>query len=263
MYLEIYNNIINFRKINPLFKIDKNGSIHSHHIVPKYLGGLDNNDNLIMLTVREHRIVHFLLWKINKNIFDLAAYNRLGGSHKLPLEFRNYLSKINKEKWNNYSDIKKNEIINRLKPFISLPRSDKTKTLISKQKINSAFWSGDKNPFFNSNRTGHKNPMFGKKHNENSKSKMRIPHNFSEQGKNSLSNFAKSRIGAKNPNSKSIKIADKIFSSRAEAKEYFNVGISSINRWVKRFGSDINLKELIILLENTTPEFKSKVLNKI
>ena len=35
-----------------------------HHILPKSLGGLDTNENLVMLTLREHFICHLLLAKM-------------------------------------------------------------------------------------------------------------------------------------------------------------------------------------------------------
>ena len=37
-----------------------------HHIVPRSLGGQDTEDNLVMLTAREHYIAHLLLFNIYK-----------------------------------------------------------------------------------------------------------------------------------------------------------------------------------------------------
>lgn len=59
----------------------------SHHIVPKSLGGSDDNSNLVLLTAKEHYIAHLLLYKHYKNIggealkkmafalVSMAAYN--------------------------------------------------------------------------------------------------------------------------------------------------------------------------------------------
>ena len=33
-----------------------------HHIIPKSEGGTDDDDNLVLLTAREHFVAHFLLW---------------------------------------------------------------------------------------------------------------------------------------------------------------------------------------------------------
>lgn len=38
-----------------------------HHVVPKSMGGTDDQDNLVLLTAREHFIIHWLLFKIHRN----------------------------------------------------------------------------------------------------------------------------------------------------------------------------------------------------
>lgn len=38
-----------------------------HHIVPKSMGGNNSEDNLVLLTFREHYLAHYLLWKIYGN----------------------------------------------------------------------------------------------------------------------------------------------------------------------------------------------------
>jgi len=57
-YKKIYNQIIDNRKQNSL---DENEYGEWHHIVPKCLGGSDDNDNLVRLSAREHFICHALL----------------------------------------------------------------------------------------------------------------------------------------------------------------------------------------------------------
>ena len=42
-----------------------------HHILPKCLGGIDD-DNLIDLTAREHFIAHKMLYRENKDVKGLA-----------------------------------------------------------------------------------------------------------------------------------------------------------------------------------------------
>lgn len=63
-YKRIYFQIISYRKQNPLTKED--GYIEYHHIIPRSLGGSDDESNLVALTAREHYIVHVLLYKIFK-----------------------------------------------------------------------------------------------------------------------------------------------------------------------------------------------------
>lgn len=58
-YHRWYNAIIS-KRLN--FK--PNGYSETHHITPRCLGGLDNKDNLVELTAREHYICHLLLVKM-------------------------------------------------------------------------------------------------------------------------------------------------------------------------------------------------------
>ena len=46
---------------------------HTHHIVPRYLGGTDDPENLVELTVEEHADAHNLLWALYKNEEDKIA----------------------------------------------------------------------------------------------------------------------------------------------------------------------------------------------
>jgi len=43
-----------------------------HHILPKCLGGLNDSDNLVYLTYREHTLAHWLLHRIHPENSDLA-----------------------------------------------------------------------------------------------------------------------------------------------------------------------------------------------
>lgn len=48
----------------------KNGEVYYeiHHIIPKSLGGLDSEENLVLLTGREHFICHWLLYKFSEGV---------------------------------------------------------------------------------------------------------------------------------------------------------------------------------------------------
>ena len=54
-------------KVRGLDKSRHEGYFEIHHIKPRCLGGGDEEDNLVMLTGREHYIAHMLLWKIYEN----------------------------------------------------------------------------------------------------------------------------------------------------------------------------------------------------
>lgn len=50
-----------------------------HHIIPKYMNGSNNIDNLIKLTYRQHILAHLLLWRKYNNNEDLCAYKLMKG----------------------------------------------------------------------------------------------------------------------------------------------------------------------------------------
>lgn len=58
-YKRIYDKIIEKRRDN-----FPEGYSETHHILPRSLGGKDNEDNLVLLTAREHYLAHALLVKI-------------------------------------------------------------------------------------------------------------------------------------------------------------------------------------------------------
>ena len=58
-YKRLYNQIVEHRKSNPY-----EGYTEKHHIIPRSLGGIDDEDNLVELTAREHFICHYLLAKM-------------------------------------------------------------------------------------------------------------------------------------------------------------------------------------------------------
>lgn len=70
-YLKIYEQIITNAKSLPRKK--KNGIYYEkHHIIPKCLGGTNDNENLVLLTAREHFLCHKLLHKgypTNRQLF--------------------------------------------------------------------------------------------------------------------------------------------------------------------------------------------------
>ena len=60
-YKKVYTDIIEQAISNGRVK---SKLYENHHIVPRCMGGLDDNDNLVLLTPREHFICHHLLCKI-------------------------------------------------------------------------------------------------------------------------------------------------------------------------------------------------------
>jgi len=63
-YKRIYNEIIE-NAISQNRERNEETYYESHHILPKSLGGSDDNDNLVLLTGREHFLCHWLLYRMN------------------------------------------------------------------------------------------------------------------------------------------------------------------------------------------------------
>lgn len=54
--------------------------LHRHRIVPGHMGGEYTDDNISYLSVREHVIAHYLLWKIYRSPNDLRSMKMLGAN---------------------------------------------------------------------------------------------------------------------------------------------------------------------------------------
>lgn len=81
-YEIIYNRIISNALIRGLDKKSLEFYTESHHIKPKCLGGSDDKTNLVLLTAREHFIVHMLLVKIYPDEVKLKYPLALFKKHK-------------------------------------------------------------------------------------------------------------------------------------------------------------------------------------
>lgn len=53
------------------------GYTERHHVVPRSMGGTDDEDNLVVLTAREHFIAHRLLWRIHRSPEMAHALNMM------------------------------------------------------------------------------------------------------------------------------------------------------------------------------------------
>ena len=79
MFLKIYNNLMTKGSLREHEYVKFSG-LHRHHIIPLHMGGTDDKENLTYLTVREHIIAHYILWKIHKTPNDLRAMKMLGAN---------------------------------------------------------------------------------------------------------------------------------------------------------------------------------------
>ena len=97
-YQKTYDSLIEKRRKFPLTK-DKNDPNYiyceTHHILPKCLGGSNEEENLVNLTAREHFIAHMLLVKIYEKRGDKNGFIRMSKA----------LESMSKLKNNPYRDI--------------------------------------------------------------------------------------------------------------------------------------------------------------
>lgn len=82
-YKKIYTSLIEKRKIEPFY----GEYFEKHHIIPRSLGGSDDESNLVCLSAREHYLAHALLVKIYKDGSDeqnkmLWAFNGMRNLHR-------------------------------------------------------------------------------------------------------------------------------------------------------------------------------------
>lgn len=91
-YLKHYNLLIETRKKLNRQK-SKGDFLEKHHIIPKSMGGTDEDSNLVLLTGREHFLAHWLLWRHYRDRKTAAmfnAMNRTGRGQKRITSSRGY-----------------------------------------------------------------------------------------------------------------------------------------------------------------------------
>lgn len=76
-YVKIYSRLIEKRKVEP---VSVDVYREKHHILPKSMGGSDDECNLVYLTAREHFIAHWLLWRIHRNMSMAWAFSNMCGN---------------------------------------------------------------------------------------------------------------------------------------------------------------------------------------
>lgn len=104
-YKLIYDNLILKRRQFPV-----EGYSERHHILPRSLGGTDDEDNIVILTAKEHLIAHLLLLKIypnNRKLFHAVWM----------------MTNMNKYTSKDYSYLREK--------FFSIPISDETRKRLS------------------------------------------------------------------------------------------------------------------------------------
>ena len=161
-YQKIYTLLIDNAKLRD--SID--GYKERHHIIPKSLGGSNDDSNLVNLTAREHFIAHYLLAKIHGGLAWRAVIC-MKGSNNAYVNSRLYQAA--RIKFSEAQTGSKHPMFGKKNP----KRSEMNKLT-----------------------TGDRHPMYGRKHSEETLIKFRFPK--SEQHKQRLSKSRKGKYAGEN-----------------------------------------------------------------
>lgn len=142
-YLKIYDSLCVSRKGMGRSKKD-DCYYESHHIKPRWLGGSDDENNLVLLTAREHYLAHYLLFLHYRDRSSSAAFMIMNTSCNM-----------------NYRDSKKYAEVREFQSKKMMGDNNPSKRIEVRKKISEKV-SGAKNGMYG--RKGKLNPFFGKKH---------------------------------------------------------------------------------------------------
>lgn len=109
-YSAVYCALITKRLQNPLTRDDC--YVERHHIIPKSEGGLDEPDNLVNLTAREHYIAHLLLAKIynDAKMYSAVMYMMTGFHKNRKFKFNSRVYKKMREDYSQRASVERKGI---------------------------------------------------------------------------------------------------------------------------------------------------------
>lgn len=166
-YEKIYAELIDKRRKFPISR--KNGYCERHHIVPRFLNGNDDEDNLVNLFAREHYVAHLLLIKVMERRYGKQSY-AYEKAVRAVTYFQTYCSN---------AKMANRKAINFNSRIYETVRKEFAK-VISEHIKKTGMYKGEGNPMFGKHRTeeekrkisatrikrgcgiGSKNPMYGK-----------------------------------------------------------------------------------------------------
>ena len=168
-YKRTYYQLMTSRKSLNRVK-SKDEYYEKHHIIPHSLGGDNSDDNLVLLTAKEHFIAHLLLTKFTKNLFKykmLCAYTLMKGKQditrnskmyeRLKQEYRKSMTGANNPMFGNTHS-------NKTKAKISAAHKNKPKSAehiakVSATRKKRGLSRGSNNPMFG--KKGQLSPLYG------------------------------------------------------------------------------------------------------
>jgi len=156
-YTKWYYNIIQKSKSRKL-----TGYSESHHIIPRSLGGSDNEENRAALTAKEHFLVHLLLTKMlegESRVKMLYAFSMMRYVENPNQERKKISSKLFEKTKNETSNARREMAKGNKNPFYGKKHDSETITIMKKkrkERYESGFIEG----------------MMGKKHSDEAKKKV-------------------------------------------------------------------------------------------
>lgn len=207
--------------------------IHKHHILPKHMGGTDDEMNLEFVTIEEHAQRHKELFQKYGKYEDKAAWYMLSGRTTIGESLIRYLANVGFRKFLNDPIKKKiwqNKISNSLfgkkqSDETKLKRSISFKELYSSGKLKSSFNYLPKS-FFQENY-------------KKNKYKMEQSRKSSEVWKKSVSSIeSKQKRIINSPKSKKIKINNITYNSIREASRLTNYSYFQLRKILNSGGND-------------------------
>jgi len=162
LYSHKYYQIIEYAKLNP-----PDGYSEVHHIIPKSLGGSDEDDNLVRVSGADHLKLHILLPFFTSGEHKtkmVYAWNMMSNRNGIPIEYDEY-QYLREE----FSKIASARMTGSKNPNYGIPMTDERKkvftTLGWKHNEKSKENMRNNRP----NKHGKNNPMYGKSHSEETK----------------------------------------------------------------------------------------------
>lgn len=126
LYLTRYIKLIETRKYRI---IPDNTYTETHHILPRSFKGSNSNENLIILTAREHYIAHWMLWLAYKNPQMTGAFMMMHSfNYKQKREYNSRRYELLKK---DYSELKKITMLGEGNPFYGKKHTDEARQYLS------------------------------------------------------------------------------------------------------------------------------------
>lgn len=205
-YKRTYEQLIERGKLRGLDKNKLDGYYEKHHIIPRCVGGLDEDSNYVLLTRKEHILAHKLLFRIYDNnpklIFayvEMSSIEILDNGKRVRKQLSIKQIEENKKLFSNSRQGVNN-------PMFGRKQTDETKKKIS-EKNKGRKLTKEQSKKHSERLKGRvlteswkqkiSNSMTGKPHPHKSQ-------NYTKEGLEKMRNLLRQRTGDKHPNSKKV-----------------------------------------------------------